>query len=126
VFDILGVDSSFAPDTSKQYKKSYVPRIPIIERVLHKTNTHIDFSKKYLPAPLRWRTTMLKQLVDHIASPNRVSPPPIPQDERASLIEDYRDDILRLGDLLQRDMSHWLKPKSERSASPALVHQPTA
>ncbi len=121
VFDILGVDNSFFPDISKRYKKSYVPRIPVIERVLYKTNTRIDFSKKHLPASLRWRTQILKKLIDRIASPNRVSPPPIPQDVRASLIEDYRDDILRLGDLLQRDLSHWLRPRNEPPTASAVM-----
>jgi hypothetical protein len=112
VLDILGVDNSdsFSPDTSKRYKRSYVPRSPVIERVVHSAKTHIDSSKKYLPAPLAWRTQILKKMVDRLASANRVSPPPVPQDVRASLIEDYRDDVLRLGDLLQRDLSHWLKP----------------
>ena len=126
VFDILGVDNSFAPDTSKRYKKSYVPRIPAMERVLHKTHTHIDFYKKHLPAPLRWRTQILKNLVDTVASPNRISPPPIPSDVQAALTEEYRDDIVKLGDLLQRDLSHWLSPKAGRHTSPASSPQPSA
>jgi hypothetical protein len=107
IFEILGVDSSFVPDTSKRHKMSYVPKNPTIEMVLHKTKAKIEFSKKHLPRPLRWRTQKVKDLIDRVANSNRTSPPPIPQDVRASLLEDYRDDILRLGDLLRRDLSHW-------------------
>jgi hypothetical protein len=107
VFEILGVDSSFVPDTSKRYKESYVPKNPIIEMVLHQTKGKIEFSKKHLPRRLRWHTQKVKDLIDRVASSNRKSPPPIPQDVRASLLEEYRDDILRLGDLLRRDLSHW-------------------
>jgi hypothetical protein len=67
----------------------------------------VDISKKYLPHRVRWRTQKLKDLIDRVARPNRISPPPIPQDVRSALLEEYRDDILRLGDLLHRDLSHW-------------------
>ena len=107
VFEILGVDSAFVPDISKRYKKSYVPKNPTIEKILYRARVKVDFSKRYLPRRLRWRTQIVKNLIDRVASPNRISPPPIPQDVRAALHEEYRDDILRLGDLLHRDLSHW-------------------
>jgi len=110
VFEILGVDSSFIPDTSKRYKKSYVPKHPTIEKILHKTKVQVDFTKKYWPKRLRWRSQAVKDFIDCIAQPNRIAPPRIPQDVRASLLEEYRDDILRLGDLLHRDLSHWCNP----------------
>jgi hypothetical protein len=112
VFEILGVDSSFVPDTSKEYKKSYVPKNPTIEKILYKTRVQVDFTKKYWPAPLRWRAQSVKNFIDRVASPNRIKPPRMPEDIRASLLEEYRDDILRLGDLLGRDLSHWCAPVS--------------
>jgi hypothetical protein len=107
VFDILGVDSSFVPDMSRRYKKSYVPKNPTLEKILYKAKVQVDFSKKYLPRCIRWHSQKLKNVIDGIARPNRLPPPPIPQDVRAALLEEYRDDILRLGDLLRRDLSHW-------------------
>jgi hypothetical protein len=107
VFDILGVDSSFVPDMSRRYKKSYVPKNPTLEKILYKAKVQVDFSKKYLPRRIRWHSQKLKNVIDGIARPNRLPPPPIPQDVRAALLEEYRDDILRLGDLLRRDLSHW-------------------
>jgi hypothetical protein len=107
VFEILGVDSAFVPDISKRYKKSYVPKNPTMEKILYKARLQVDISKKYLPHRVRWRTQKLKDLIDRVARPNRISPPPIPQDVRSALLEEYRDDILRLGDLLHRDLSHW-------------------
>jgi hypothetical protein len=32
-------------------------------------------------------------------------------------LKEYRDDILRLGDLLQRDLSHWCAPVATAVAS---------
>ena len=40
----------------------------------------------------------------------RLDRPPIPPDERAALQELYRDDILALQSILDRDLSHWLRP----------------
>jgi hypothetical protein len=107
VFEILGVDSAFVPDMSKRYKQSYVPANPTMEKILYKATVQVDISKKYLPRMLRWRTQKLKNFIDRVASPNRMSPSPIPEDVRSALLEEYRDDILRLGDLLHRDLSHW-------------------
>jgi len=113
VFEILGVDSSFVPDTSRRAKTSYVPKHPAWERFLHKTRVSVEFSRKHFPQPLRWRVHKVAELIDRVGRPNRMSPPPMPADVRASLVEDYREDILRLQDLLSRDLSHWLAQSAE-------------
>lgn len=110
VFETIGVDSSFIPDLSKEYKKSYVPKNHTIERVLYKARVQVDFTKQYWPKPLRWRAQSVKDFLDRLANPNRVTPPRMPEEVRASLLEEYRDDILRLSDLLDRDLSHWCAP----------------
>jgi len=110
IYGILGVDTSFVPDTSKRYKKSYVPKNPTIEKILYKAKVQVDFSKRHLPKRIRWHSQKLKDLIDRVASANRVAPPPVPQAVRAALLEEYRDDILRLGDLLRKDLSHWCSP----------------
>jgi hypothetical protein len=40
---------------------------------------------------------------------NLAPPPPLDPEIRARLTEDYREDILKLQDLIGRDLSHWLK-----------------
>ena len=39
---------------------------------------------------------------------NRSRPEPMRPETRRDLMRGYRDDILQLGDLLDRDLSHWL------------------
>lgn len=120
ILEILALDSSFVPDMSKRYKESYVPKLPRVEMALHKTRVAIDLNQNYIPRRLRWKTvSTAKKVIDRVASPNRMAPPPIPQDVRAQLLNDYRDDILRLGDLLQRDLSHWCAPIAK--SAPAAV-----
>ena len=36
-------------------------------------------------------------------------PPPLTDEIRARLTDLYREDILRLQDMLERDLSHWLR-----------------
>ena len=38
-----------------------------------------------------------------------VQPPPFPAEIREQLLDSYRDDILRLQDLIGRDLSPWLE-----------------
>ncbi|HEX6502550.1 MAG TPA: sulfotransferase [Terriglobales bacterium] len=108
VLDILGVSSrSFTPDMSKRYKKSYVPRYPALEKFFHQSKIKVQFASQHWPEPLRWRAKYLGAFLDRLAEPNRIAPPPIPQDVRASLLSEYHDDIRRLSDLLRRDLSDW-------------------
>ncbi|MDP9158641.1 MAG: sulfotransferase, partial [Acidobacteriota bacterium] len=60
VYQIVGVDSTFLPDTSKRYKQSYVPKNARLEKILYKSRVQVDFSKKYLPKRLRWRSQFVK------------------------------------------------------------------
>ncbi len=110
VLELLRIDSLFIPEMSRRYKKSYVPRYPGIERVLHRTRIKVEFAKQHWPKPIRWRAKYLERLLERVAEPNRLTPPPIPADIRASLLAEYHDDILRLGDLLHRDLSPWCQP----------------
>jgi Sulfotransferase domain len=110
VLESLAVNTSFTPDMSRRYKKSYVPKYPAIERVLHQSKVKVQFAKQHWPKPMRWRAKYLEAFIDRVASPNRFAPPPIPPDVRSSLLSEYHDDILRLSDLLGRDLSHWCNP----------------
>jgi hypothetical protein len=40
---------------------------------------------------------------------NLAPSPPLDPELRARLTEEYREDILKLQDLIGRDLSHWLK-----------------
>lgn len=48
-------------------------------------------------------------LFGRLAALNLRPRPPLPPTLRRGLIEDYREDVLELQDLLQRDLSHWLE-----------------
>lgn len=55
-----------------------------------------------------WSNKIYKTYVD-LRNKNLEQPPKLPHEIRQQLIEVYREDILKLQDLLQRDLSIWLQ-----------------
>lgn len=100
IFAFLGVDPAFEPDTSTQHNKGGVPRSRSLHRVLN--NRYVRRLRPHVPAPVRGALKALKQ-------ENLCAPPSLDPAMRARLIGLFRDDILRLQDLLDMDLSDWLK-----------------
>jgi hypothetical protein len=117
IFEILGVDSSFVPDMTKRFKESHVPKLPAVEMALQTAKHRMIASEPHMPGPLRWRMKYVKGAIDRMADMNRKQPPRIPAAIRMTLLDEYRDDILRLGDLLRRDLTHWCNPVPAEAAT---------
>ena len=105
IFRFLGVDDTFSPDLSNRYMVGGMPknracglliRIIPIKAVL----------RPYVPSALRQR---LGSYINSLQQQMLLKPPPLTPDVRRELIQLYREDILRLQDLIQRDLSQWLK-----------------
>jgi hypothetical protein len=100
IFSFLEVDPAFEPDTSTQFNKGGVPRSRPLHLLLN--NRHIRRLRPYVP--IAFRTT-----VESLRRANLRKPPGVDAAVRARLIELLRDDILRLQDLLDMDLSDWLQ-----------------
>jgi hypothetical protein len=100
VFSFLEVDPAFEPDASTQFNKGGIPRSRRLHRVLD--NRHVRRLRPYVPASFRNSLKGLKEA-------NLREPPRLDSAVRARIIELLRDDILRLQDLLQMDLSDWLR-----------------
>jgi hypothetical protein len=61
----------------------------------------------------------VRRFIDRTADMNRKQPPRIPAAIRIALQDEYRDDVLRLGDLLGRDLAHWCNPVPAQVAAVA-------
>ena len=77
--------------------------------------THRDRSprlRRFLADPRRrerWPASKLPgRIMAAFERRNRSRPEPMRPETRRDLMRGYRDDILQLGDLLDRDLSHWL------------------
>jgi hypothetical protein len=104
LFRFLEVDENFAPEI----RRNNVTLLPKSRR-LHKA-THparIEQVTPFLPGPVRRVTISALRRID--GRFNLAPPPPLDPEIRARLTADYREDILKLQDLIGRDLSHWLK-----------------
>jgi hypothetical protein len=102
----LGVDTGFVPDTTVKHNPANVPKSALLNRVLYQPRV-IRAVKAVLPARLERTAKRLRQ--------RNLSPAPsFPADLRAELLDLYREDILRLEELVDRDLSGWFEPLPAR------------
>lgn len=101
LFDFLGVDTNFLPDTSIRHNPAGIPKSRLLSRLLF-DSTLIRTAKSVLPESVQG-------LVKRVRQQNLRTPPTFPADLRAELLDLYREDILKLEALLDRDLSIWLE-----------------
>ena len=105
IYLFLGVDSSFIPNTQTKYNVSLIPKSKFIDTFFKK--------KSFLKSCLRPFANVFisdhtkKNLIDNIKSKN-LSKPSINPKTREQLKMIFREDILKLQDLLDKNLSAWL------------------
>ncbi|MEE8154906.1 MAG: sulfotransferase [Phycisphaerales bacterium] len=109
IFEFLGVDPGQKIDTSLRYNVSGTPRTGAL-RTLHHGITQPNRFKSLLRSilPKRMARTIARHVIQGFQM-RALEKPEFPDDVRRALIEDFREDILKLQDLLQRDLSKWLE-----------------
>jgi hypothetical protein len=107
IFRFLGVDDSFVPDMSLRHNVAGIPRIRGLHRLLDSQHPIKKILRPFFSSErrlaIRERLRML----------NLRKPPALAPELRRHLLEIYREDILALQDLLDRDLSHWLTPDED-------------
>lgn len=102
IFRFLNVDDTFVPDMSVRHNVSKIPRSHALQVFLTEPRLTKNLLKPLVPA--HWS----RRIGDNLRERNLTRPPLSPKIRR-QLIEVYREDIIKLQDMLQRDLSHWLK-----------------
>ena len=105
-FRFLEVDDSFVPDVSLRRNVSGYPKYKALDGFLRRPSSIKGALKVYLPARLRWR---LSKAFDDLKTRNLVEPPAVQPEVRRQLVGVYREDILKVQELIQRDLSGWLE-----------------
>jgi hypothetical protein len=100
LFDFVGVDKNFAPDTSIKHNPAGVPKIRLLNRLFFHP-TVIRAAKGVFPVGVQEKLKQVQQQ-------NLKAPPKFPPDLRAKLLDVYREDIYKVEDLIGRDLSIWL------------------
>jgi hypothetical protein len=102
IFGFLGVDQRFEPDTSIRFQATGVPRSRRLATFVRRPSAVKTAYRAVMPARYRQRITMSLEGLN-LRKPSLTGP--IRQDLQAGL----REDVLKLQDLIGRDLSHWLR-----------------
>jgi hypothetical protein len=102
LFGFLNVDDTFLPDMSVRHNDSRMPRNRALQKYLSEPRLSKNVVKQFVPAKAS------RRIGDRLRSLN-FTKPPLPEEMRRQLTEVYREDILKLQDMIERDLSHWLK-----------------
>lgn len=101
IFEFLGVDVGFEPNMKKKHNASKLPKNKSWHNFLDKPNIIKSVMKPLLPLQFRHN---LKQN----AKQKNLYKPQLEPQVRQQLAAEYREDILKLQDLIQQDLSKWL------------------
>jgi hypothetical protein len=103
VFQFLEVDATFIPDISRKGRVAKpVPKNEALDKFLNRPHPLKSLLKPLLPNSFR------QPFANNLRKQN-LTKPQCPLKVRQQLIEEYREDILKLQDLIERDLSNWLK-----------------
>ncbi len=100
LYGFLGVDPDFAVDTRIRHNPSASPRFV---RLTRHFNSVATFAADVAPHWLRGKGFAMR-----LRRPLLRKPDPIPPLLRRQLTDQYRDDIISTGELIGRDLAHWL------------------
>lgn len=103
IYGFLGVDDRFEADISVRHNRAGIPRSRGLYNLIMTPNKLKTVVRPLLPVSVR---RMLKGAV--IDSGVNLQRPDIPAELRRSLMSEFRDDILALQGLIDRDLSHWM------------------
>lgn len=103
LFQFLQVDETFVPDYSGRKNQTLLTRNTSLQRFLDRPPGWVSKIVKVMPNNLR------KQMKSKIQLMNQKLPAPLDPALRAELVDYFREDILHLQTMLNRDLSHWLK-----------------
>lgn len=105
VYAFLGVDNSFKPDVSVNFMVSGQPRSSTLDKLVAPPAGVKRLLRPVVQRiiPEQWRHRFRSK----VRMANMVKPVMHPE-TRAGLVEFYRDDVAKLGDMVGRDLGHWV------------------
>ncbi len=105
MYKFLEVDTSFVPDTTTKYNISGVPKIKFFNKFLTRPNILKSMIKPIIKVILQ--ESKRKKIAADLRAKN-LCKPEMKLETREYLKNIYREDILRLQNLIKSDLSEWL------------------
>lgn len=103
IYGFLGVDDYFVPDTSQRFNARRNPSNSRFYQALRQSRRMTSI------VSLLARKSMGSALIRFLKKIKSGRVVPLSSAKRRRLIEEYKDDIMRLSGLINRDLSDWLK-----------------
>ncbi len=110
MFEFVGVEPDFTPDMSKRHKVSGIPKNRMLNDLVMKKNPIRSLAAMVLK-PLMSAT--VRDRIRNNINKSNLERPQLSPELRQEMIEIYREDILQLQDILQRDLTAWMQPSTE-------------
>ncbi|WP_035800782.1 sulfotransferase family protein [Crocosphaera chwakensis] len=108
IYKIIGVDPDFEPDTSRKLQVAQVPKNQAVNNLLVRKNPIRSLSANLLkPLLSEKKRQKLRSLLIGMNSKSKDEIDSF-DEEKQLLLNLYHDDILKLQDLIDRDLSPWL------------------
>jgi hypothetical protein len=105
IYKFLSVDKSFIPKTKKIYNRSGLPKNRIIDQFLRETHFIKEITRPITSKKMREKIYEFFSNVNY----NYKKKPEIKKETRKYLSNIYRNDCLRLQNLINRDLHDWLE-----------------
>lgn len=109
IYTCIGVDSTFVPNTSHKAQVAQVPKNESINNILKTKNplrNSVGFVLRYI-LPEETRQKIRNGLINlNSSGKDKIS---LSSTDKEACLNFYREDILKVQDLINRDLSAWLK-----------------
>ena len=103
IYQFVGVEAGFVPDLNARYNPTFgIPRNKALHKTVMRPNLIKTVAKKIIPA------TVSRKISGRILKRIRSEKPTLSEEVRVEFVEVYREDILKVQDLIGRDLSPWL------------------
>lgn len=106
VFRFLGVDDTFVPEATVRYNASGIPKNETLHLILQKLRRFRPVAQRVVPET---QYRHLLSLGSNLHNRNLTKPRLSPELRKRVIAEYFREDILELQRLIQRDLSAWLR-----------------
>lgn len=103
IYRFLGVDDRFIPNVSQKHNVAAVPKNYTLARLLKRSHPVKSLFSSFILTP-----KLRSLLKNYLLKLNHRSQPKLKPEMRNKLLDEYREDILKLQNLLERDLSSWL------------------
>ena len=103
IFQFLSVDDKFIPNVSAKYNRTAIPKNRTLDALIKESSPIKSIYQLLVPNKLR------KNLTAKLTNLNPTIKPQISPELRKELIPLLREDILKLQELIQQDLSKWLR-----------------